>query len=456
MPHSATIPASFQSSIAAPRRGFLRELTWASALTLLVMLPVLVSPPLRRGTELEHGVRTVYIAGPVHVNIGIDAPLFVLLASDPRLLLEPQGRLWQSRPLYPALGWTLARPFRAVGLGALGERAFAGQPLPRLPQSYGSFLPEFAGLIVLNGLLVAISVMLLRRLLDARSLLAPEMLLPATLLLANEVTKPGFWTPHLQMFNLLVPLATLNLLVWLRPRLTGLRAGHFAALGLALGVGGLAYGAFAIAAGAAALCIVLQRPPETRLVSRSLHALLVLAAFSVPMILWVAFVQARTGSFYFHETEQYRQFVWLVDAAWQGIGALGAALAHNLSVYLTTLVRVLDFPVLLLGLLWIAVWALGAAAPLDARERAVALAAALYVAVSVPFYALMGYYATRLTWTVVPALLPFFAFAVVRLRRSARPGVQVGATVAVIALAAGCYVYWVIWAAPVFLRVRPR
>jgi hypothetical protein len=399
-------------------------------------------------------MRTVYIVGPVHVNVGIDAPLFIYLAKDPRLLLESPGSTWQSRPLYPALGWALAQPFRAVGLHVLGERMLSGQPLPGVPGSYGSYLPEFAGLIVLNGLLLAMAVLLLRRLLGARSLLAPEMLLPATFLLANEVTKPGFWTPHLQMFNLLIPLVTLNLLVWLRPRLTELRARHFAALGLALGVGALAYGAFAVAAAAAALCIVLQRGPGTRLVSRSLHAVLVLAAFSVPTILWVTFVKARTGSFYHHETAQYRQFLWLVDAARQGAGTLGEALAQNLSVYLTTLVLVLTLPVLLLGVLWAAVRVLGAATPLTARERAVVLAEALYMAVSIPFYALMGFYARRLTWTLIPALLPFFAFAVVRLRCSARPGIRVGATAAVIALAVGWYVYWVVWGDPVFISIH--
>lgn len=434
-------PASRSSGIAV-RRDLWREVAWAGALVLAVQLPFLVSPAPQRGTEMQHGVRTIYLAGPVHVNVDIDSPQFVAVSHDPRLLLTEEGHTWQSRPLYLALGWSLALPFRAAGLGVLGDRMFAGRPLPGIPGSYGSYLPEFAGLVLLNWLLVTAALVLLRRLLGERSLRSPAVILPAALLLANEVTKPGFWTPHLQMFNLAVPVGTLALLAWMHARRDRLHAGHAWEIGTGLGVGALAYGAFAIPAGAAALAMVLTRTPA-RLWTRCLRAALLLAAFFIPLVVWVMFVRARTGTFYSHEVARYHQFVWIFETARRGMGVLGVTLAQNLSSYLTTLVMVAWCPLLALAAAWAAVYATGAARPWSDRERSVLRASATYLAVCVPFFALAGYYATRLTWTVVPAMLPALGFAIARLERAPRPAVRWWAMGAVAAAALGWWIFWV-------------
>jgi hypothetical protein len=62
-----------------------------------------------------------------------------------------------------------------------------------------------------------------------------------------------------------------------------------------------------------------------------------------------AFVTARTGPFYSEEIARFRQFVWLADAAFRGIGPFGRAVSDNLSTYVTMLVAVLVAPVLMLG-----------------------------------------------------------------------------------------------------------
>lgn len=450
----AAVPVSADGSRAAgpsaPRRTLLRDIGGATLMALAFLLPLLVQPAPKKGTELQYGVRTVRLAGPVHVDVNIDSPLFVLLAQDPRLLLTDTGREWQSRPAYITAGWVLAQPFHAIGLRKVGEKVLANRPLPRIPGNYGTYLPEFAGLILLNAMLVVAALVLLRRLLRAERYTAPALLIPAAILLLNLVTKEGFWTPHLQMFNVFVPVLTLSLLVWIDSREKAVSTAEAAAVCAALGVGALAYGAFIIPAAAVSLRLLLSRGRRWRVPK----AFVLGAVFFLPMLAWVTFVKARTGSFYSHEVVAYRELVWIADTTREGAGAFVAALGKNLAAYGASLARVLLFPLALLALLWSAVYAAGAARSLDERERRVARASLAYLVVSVPFFALMGYYAPRLTWTVVPAILPFYAFAVARLLEAPRARAR-RLTTAAVATFVVCYgVVWVARFGP-FMGTNP-
>ncbi|HEU0298235.1 MAG TPA: hypothetical protein VFR37_02250 [Longimicrobium sp.] len=419
IPHLHPAPAGVprdRRRLPAARR-LLREGLAAGALVMAFTLPFLASP--HPGAEANlRCLNPVNLGGRLHVDLSCDSGMFLLLAEEPGRVLREDFRIWQSRPLFGGLGWVLSQPFRAVGMEAVGRRLPASAWAPgRGGAPEGRMLPYYAGFIVLNALLLAAALMLFRRLIGARSYRDPAIVLPAAVLLANEVTRAYFWTPHLQMFNIFVPVLSLWLFGWLQPRLGTLGWPRAAGIGVALGVGALAYGAFAVPAAGAALLLLARGGTPAR---RAARAAALLAAFALPIAAWTAFVVARTGSFYSHEIVRYRQFVWLADAAATGPAAFLATLAANLGQYAMVLGRVAAFPALVVTVLALALHLPGGARRPEGHPRRAA-AVLVYLLVGIPFFALMGFYATRLAWTVVPALLVVIALETEALRQALGP-----------------------------------
>jgi hypothetical protein len=206
------------------------------------------------------------------------------------------------------------------------------------------------------------------------------------------------------------------------------------------------YGAFAVTAGGAALCVLMGEGfciLRKRLAAKLLSGLLLLASFFAPLAAWMAFVVAWTGSFYSHEIVHFRQFVWLVDSWSRGAHALFADLSRNLSGYLGTIIIVAAFPVLALAALTIVVYAIGAVWQPTNRDRDTGRAILWYVLANVPFHALMGYYATRLSWTIVPALLVIVGAEVRRLELALSGRARSALRAGVIGLVICYVVYWI-------------
>ncbi|HEU4881447.1 MAG TPA: hypothetical protein VFT45_04350 [Longimicrobium sp.] len=422
----------------------LRETLLVAALVAAATLPFLASPhPGRRAAA--YCLNPVNLGGRLHVDLNCDSHVFLVLAEDPRRVLTPGSGAWQSRPLYAALGWALAMPYRAAGLEAVGARLPSRAYAPgRGGAPPGRLLPWYAGFITLNALLLAASLMLFRRMVGARSYRDPAIVLPVAVLLANEVTRAFFWTPHLQLFNVFVPVLSLWLFCRLQPRLGTLGMARAAGMGAALGVCALAYGAFAVPAAGAALLLLAGGPPLGRRVAR---AAALLAAFALPLLAWTAYVVWRTGSFHAPEVARYRQFVWMADAAARGPGAFAGELAANLGEYVGMVGRAAAFPALMVASLALAMHVRGGIRAAGEHERRVGVAVAVYLLASLPFFGLMGFYATRLAWTVVPALLAVMALETAALRD--RMGTRRWmATAAAVVLALAHTAFWVMRTGP--------
>ena len=423
-------------------RSRLREILVAGLLV-TIAVGLFLFQPLPEPSELEYCGTPTHVWGPLNVFVNCDSGEFLLLAKHPSLLLTPAHRTRQNRPLYAALGWTLAWPLRALGVESIGRRVLGAEPIGRTGRLYGDYLPEYGGFLLLNWVLLVASVVLFTRLLDAQSPVAIRALLPLAVLLVNEVTKAFFWTPHFQIFNVFIPVASIALFRWqLSPsRIVTWRAA--AAIGLLLGVGNLAYGAFALTAGGAALCLVIG---ERKLPK----AILLLALFFLPLAAWIAFVTARTGAFYSEEIARFRQFVWLADGAFRGIGPFGTAVSENLSTYLTMLAEVVIGPALMLGVAIAAARIAGGRSRPTDRERPTARAIAVYVLVDVLFFAFLGFYRTRLAWTIVPALLLILGREIGRLERTVPARAGLAVKMGVVGIAVGYSAYWIARAGPYF------
>lgn len=447
-----TAPVSeTRASATRVRTLHVRELLIASLLVTTAVVPFLASPRLPPEVEATRCGRVIDLPGPLHVMVNCDSPALLILAHDPRLLFSSEYRVRQTRPLYPVIGWVLAMPFRALGFEELGRRLPGGNNTTRGSASYGTYLPEYIAFQLFNWVLLVAAAVLLRRLVAAPSYFAPRVLLPLAVLLVNQVTKVFFWTPHLQILNVFISVASLSLLVWMQVRGPDLGWRHALGIGLVLGLGSLAYGAFAVPAGAAALCLLLAggwSGLRQRLRSTLPRVTTLLAGFALPIGAWSAVLVARTGSVYSHEVATYRQFVWIHDSSERGADVFGSELMRNFAAYATSLQTVTAFCVVALVGVRITAYALRIAREPGVQEAITARAIIWYMVANTTFYALLGRPPTRLVWTIVPPILVLLGYEIGLLETALKGRARVVLTASVAVLTAVYVAYWFVKPGP--------
>jgi hypothetical protein len=320
--------------------------------------------------------------------LNCDSGTFMNLATEPGRLFDERGRMWQSRPLFILSARLLSRPFTWV-VGSSGD------------------LAVWLGFVSLNFLLVVAALVLFHRFVAGDHSFSWPTFLVASLLLSNDVFKAHFWTPHTQIFNILVPVVAMSAcLLWLRSdRISSAGA---VALGLASGLAALAYGSFALVVAAVAFASLWRgAAARPRLVGACLaRASLTVACFFGPIVLWAAFVTWHTGSFYSHEVEQYRQFVWILDAMRAGPTEVLARTREVMAAYSHDWQRAVGPSIALLGSVGLlATWTVGPRFRFDRRSKQAILAAVIVLITTSVFFAALGYSAPRLAWGGVPPIL---------------------------------------------------
>jgi len=405
----------------APRR-WVRDAVAAAVLVTVAEILILVSPGPPPERFEEFCVRDFTIRGPAHITASCDAAAYLMLANRPGRMLRPEWPWGQNRPLYAGAGWVLAIPFRALGFDSLPARLFGDRVRPGSDEArYLGYGAEYAGFLLFNWLLLVASVLLLRRVLAARTIFDTPMILPVALLLVNQVTRGFFWTPHLQILNVFAPILSVQLLLWMQQRLPAMTWRDVSLIGLALGVASLMYGIFAMTVSAASLGLIFGdggNAMRTRPRATLSSVALLMGSFFVPVVAWSTFAGALAGSYTSPETAAYREFVWVADSFARGANVFLTDLVHHLDRYLSTVPGIVAFPTVTLAALSMTFYALGAARIPVAREKMLGRAILLCVVADVVFYALMGYYALRLTWSIVPLLAILIGMEIGSLERA--------------------------------------
>lgn len=380
---------------AKPRRRHAWAL-WSlgAVLVALLALPIpLIAPP----PEPD-----IYLCGEFRPVIGdhgfvknCDSVAFWRLAEHPDIILR-EGHPRQSRPLF-------------IGLGAV-TRAVAS-PFAVLVGFDGPTSAAQVGYLGLNIALLAAAIGLVGWLLRAVHTPWPIMAALFAVLVANNIIKAFIWTAHTQIFNLLLPVA----LVAIVTRTVGAGFPQRRRFLIALGLGTLvlAYGSFL--AGLPLLLIsgeISRRRsgnPMTREVV--LREAGLSAVFVAPTVLWVGFITLHAGSFYSLETSRYRQFVWVFDAAESGLGELVSQSVTFTGDYRDTLFSGEIAPFLVLTAIALISFLLRRRAGVtpSPAEADLQLAALLTAATLALFLWPLGFYAQRISFSIVPALLIFMA-----------------------------------------------
>ncbi len=412
------------------------------AIILPIMCLILLAPRPPQESESQLCVKTYEIFGPVHVVINCDSYEFVKLADNPALLLtDERSNLWQSRPLYPVLGYFAAMPFKAsvvliqsvmsvIGINSeivinagsksvnfnsvkYGNNDTAKSVVMAEGKSinFNSMISGYLGYLTINLALLVIASIIFCRLLSNSSQISTSLIFPASLLLVNEVSKAFFWTPHLQIFNILYPILTIGI-GWKIIENRTIRLQKILLIGLAIGLACLIYGAFIVTAFSTAFALLIHQESKGKFWrSRGLPAICLLLATIVPILTWIGIVKLFCGSFYSHEIQVHRQFVWIFDAARLGWVNFSTVVLANIGTFYSMLAAVSIFPLLVLATVRITVSIMQPKIlniPL-AQTRNIASAMGCYFCAAIPFYALMGFHATRLVWCLTVPLIILIA-----------------------------------------------
>jgi hypothetical protein len=390
------------------RRGPWIWFTVALAVTLVALL---VGPRVPDDQQAAMCVVNIHLPGPFGLSLNCDSPEHMRLASDPAALLDPQNPR-QARPgliLAAALLALPLAPLRVVSARLQPQAQRADIDRARISNALANYPPAFAAYLVLNVLFLLLAFGCLVAICTRAGIVAchgstPILVALGILLLANDVTEVFLWSPHMQLFNILVPLLAVD--ATLRAYADGLGDRRYAlAMGAVIGIGFLAYPLFVVIVP----CLVLPALVRSLRLSwpaarmRLGHMAILVALAAAPYAAWYAFVRLKTGGFYHHEVA-LGQVVWMQEAWQDGVAALVRGLAQNVWALIELAAR----QALAVGavLLWTIAMLIPAARATVLRPFLPVAAAGVFAsAIIALFYASVGLIVSRLAYALVPPLI---------------------------------------------------
>jgi hypothetical protein len=384
------------------------------------MCGLLLGPRVASIDQVKYCVVNVDLPGPFGVSLNCDSSEFMRLAVNPSRLLDVNN-IRTSRPTMILVAASIASiisPLVPKPTDMATVDAGSTDDANRTASSLETMGAAYVAYVLLNFAILCGAFLLMRNVMMEVSANNPRVQLSTTrttmtivgfglLMISNDAVKAFAWSPHLQLFNILVPVLCIWTL-WMSwtNRLVERWQAFLFALGIGLGVA--AYPTFL-------MCLFCMLGPwivrqwqaggfhdkRTHLYLRT--TALVGTALS-PLIVWYFYVKITVGNFYIHETTKFNQVVWIADAWRDGPFTLLYSWFGN-AFYLV----VMATPQLLFTALAV-VWTF----IMLARDKTAILtilstcrlalsfcgvAAVLYIA----FFATVGYMAPRLAVGIVPA-----------------------------------------------------
>ena len=313
-------------------------------------------------------------------------------------LLEP-NTIRQARPLYilfaALLGSSLEIVIHLIGLDYHKEAIF-----------YFAF-------VLLNFITLYLGIILYCRILASFDIDKFLIISFSIFLICNDTTKAFFWTPHQQMFNIFTPLFIIFIMsrILLAPKMISNK--KYLLITLLSGVLLLVYGNFILVLPCILASFLYKAYLENSINNRELlfTAIISMALFLIPTLLWIALVTLTAGHYYNHEITAYRQLVWIIDKMQLGIYEFARYLKHYSIKYISTFsLEILTFLIVSFVLICNSFirgikeegWGL-----VKRNDRYAIMLQILFTssAIILFFYWILGFYTSRLTFTIVPVLL---------------------------------------------------
>jgi hypothetical protein len=302
-------------------------------------------------------------------------------AQDPSRVFEGSS-VYQDRPAHSVLAWILAMTMKLFGLPNQTREIIgtSGQTTLYETLYYGSF-------ILINLSVVLTSVLLALKFvfgsLNWNSIKFEKYLAFIILFIvaANELTKTFFWTPHSQMFNILLPTLSLMLLAN-RLRITESR--QFVALNFITLLLMFFYPLIGLLFG-----LILF----TRYAS-FVQRLITILLFSSVYIFYPLILEFLGGKYRNFVVEEYRQYVWVLDSVREN--ELMSNLSLNLKSFSYTFPIIPTIGLIVVFIVLTIITARSKSYPIE-KVWADLVPYLLFAFLYLTALFLMGYYSRRLT-----------------------------------------------------------
>lgn len=254
--------------------------------------------------------------------INCDSAVFMKDAQSPSRLFDGQS-VYQDRPAHALFVWVMSNFLKVIGFPNSSREVIGNSGGITLYQStfYLSYL-------IINLLILLVAVKLAINFVHpsdykrATYSNASSVLLIIFLVTGNELTKTFFWTPHSQMFNILLPVLAL-VLISNREKINTLKVFLSLTVGLVLLM--FFYPLFGL------LLTILIYADYSKFWKRALIVSAVLFGY----LLYPRVLEYLGGSYSNYAILKFRQYVWILDASKQH--NLGERSVANFNTFISTI-----------------------------------------------------------------------------------------------------------------------
>jgi hypothetical protein len=305
---------------------------------MVVMIGYLASPKVANNEQKKHYTTNVHLVGPFTVSLSRDSPVFLRLAESPKKILR-RNQMRQNRPGLIFLAYLISQPLSF--LSDINVLKIVRSSSPDIPQLHINsmllkYVPQYVAYIFINILILVLAYMLFLRLVGDKGPIFLGAFAISALLILNNPVKLFIWSPHTQMFNVLIPIYLLYIFQQVSTNSLKNKSqmvGH----SVLAGFGAVCYGSFILFIPALVLswCISYFVKKE-EIMMLSFKRLLGLCFLTItPFAIWVLLVKFIVGSYYSYATEHAHLFTWIVKAYNHGV--VLKSLLNNLGVLVTHL-----------------------------------------------------------------------------------------------------------------------
>ncbi|WP_018342802.1 glycosyltransferase family 39 protein [Cytophaga aurantiaca] len=357
-----------------------------SLLILAINLCFLFSP--KPTSEESFWGEYVPIGGHAGFIHNFDSNEFIESAISPSALMR-KDYVRQGRPLYVIAG-------SAVGYGIYYTSNLFTDKLSLTKSMY-------TGYVCLNFIILLLALCLFEKIamhVTDGAVSYATILILSVFIASNFMTKAFFWTAHQQMLAFLVPLLSIYISMNF---IKGRSSKELYILSFMLGIGMLVYGSFLVVFTVCILYLCYTLNEQNNLMKVPSAGLLVVICilFALPSLVWVFFLKFKGIAYYNHEVKQYRQLVWILDTLSVSVRHFFSVFYSNIIQFSVTMSSLWLFGVLLVSTLIGRKIKIGSAFVFNNNTGLLLLNLACFGS----FFMLLGFYADRLTFTLMPILL---------------------------------------------------
>ncbi|MFN8284531.1 MAG: hypothetical protein U0U67_15015 [Chitinophagales bacterium] len=352
--------------------------------------------------------------------IDCDSYQYILLSMHPAKLLDKDSvARRQNRPLYIIATYAIGKPIEytlfKVYHSALGEKLDldkllnSEKLLKRLEIStyenqnkYTNtadnselvlkMIAYYIAYLILNFVLLLASLHMFEKLLLLCFVQQKIINILRIVLVANTIVKGFLYSAHEQMFLFLTPVLMVYVLYQL-VLVNNDRKRY--GISFLFGVACLAYGSFVLYLPALWLLFLYEDKSIKNALSKAVNYILHAILFLVPTICWIIACHKISGHYYNHEVEKFRELVWITDTLKIGVLLFIKTLAFNIAYYLFFFVKaVLPFLIV-----FIILWKKNKTFKISEKYKQLNVVLLICFIVFTAFFALLGYYSYRLSFS---------------------------------------------------------